>query len=168
MGTYIHSEAEVYDTTWGEWVSKRDDVFWQDYAMYAFLMGYQGRNDAQVPACIMAEPNGLPADHYPPEVDHDSHECGFGCCTMTDFERRFQWEFAHSHVYLPQLLAFDYDQTFENRRNYGPGDDVLPEGEGKVMTYRELLGPLYFERLEELKALDPLNYARVRVVMWLT
>ncbi len=52
---------------------------------------------------------------------------------------------------VEELLAFDYDQTVEDRRNRGPGDLTLPVGQGFVTTYRELFGPAWFKFLDDLK-----------------
>ena len=61
-----------------------------------------------------------------------------------------------------ELLAFDYDATFEDRRVSGeilPGvishGMSCPPGQGTVVTFREFLGQQYFTDLNKLKALGP-------------
>lgn len=74
-------------------------------------------------------------------------------------------KFGHDahHVYLSQLLDFDYEQTFEDLRvnrqiasNAWDGGCTGEQGEGKLLTVREFLGELFFKDLKELATLgDP-------------
>lgn len=68
-----------------------------------------------------------------------------------DDERRTQ-------IQVKDLLAFDYDQVFEDRRysrQTGPyrfdNACTYESGQGVMTTYREFLGPTWFKTLEFLK-----------------
>jgi hypothetical protein len=77
---------------------------------------------------------------------------------------RYPWDGAHSRTWvsLEELLAFDYDQVFEDRRDY-PQQETLPVGMGKMTTYREFLGGFFFQDLEAMKE------AKVeRILLWFT
>ncbi len=83
---------------------------------------------------------------------------------------------SRSHLYLKELLDFDYDKTFWNRRitriTYredgsvagSNGACLAEEGEGEIVSYRKNLGDWFFVHLEELKQIgEPEN---VRIVFW--
>jgi len=69
-----------------------------------------------------------------------------------------------SWLLVSELLNFDYDRVFWNRRvSKGEDHEALAyEGEGVHQTYRELLGPQYFATLDVLRSLG--DGDRVRVV----
>lgn len=79
--------------------------------------------------------------------------------------------YGHSWLLLKELLDFDYDQTFWDRRitreekpNCFNSAALAEEGEGQIITYREHLWEHFFEEIEILKTLgDPEN---VRIVFW--
>lgn len=139
MGCDIHTQAERRVD--GKW--KRLDGFapfdWRWYGMFGFLANV--RNYSEVPP--LAEPRGLP-----PDADYDEERDGD------------RWLGAHSFSWLSldELLAFDYDQTFEDRRyaaqtgpNLWNGGATAEPGHGKITTYRKFLGAAFFEDLRKLK-----------------
>ena len=161
MGCDIYSVAEVLDTSTGEW-KDAGDVFPLDdwgrewhkkdlgsepfphriYGLFGFLA------DVRNYACCtpLSEPRGFPDDWMstPKEEMHEDRH-------------------SKSWFLLSELLAFDYDQTFWNRRIFkdGSGVALAKEGEGTIQTYRDLLGVDYFKHLEILKTLGPPENVRV-------
>lgn len=169
MGCDIHSFAEVKRNNKWEKVNdhfslddydkeyykkeKGDNPFdWRDYSIFAFLAGVRNYDHCEP----ISKPKGLPEDLSDEVKQHyEDWECD-----------------AHSASYLKakELLEFDYDKTFWNRRitkvegNCTNGAALAEEGEGKVLTYRENLGEWFFKHLEELKTLgEPEN---VRIIFW--
>lgn len=121
--------------------------YWRSYSMFAFLADVRNYDHCEP----LSEPKGLPDDIS----DEVKEEYGEG------------WDY-HSASFLTvkELLDFDYDKTFWNRRVYkdGNGASLAEEGEGTVVSYRENLGEFFFKHLEELKELgDPED---VRIVFW--
>lgn len=155
MGTYIHAYAER--RTNGQWfpaslsglVNGEDHpakLFdGQNYTLFGWLADV--RNYAKVPP--LSQPRGLPED-----VSTD----------IADIARRAE---DASWLGLRELVAFDYDATFENRRTGNGGSqygDTYPAGKGQVMTYREAFGQWFFDALDRLKALG--SEDDVRIVFW--
>ena len=70
---------------------------------------------------------------------------------------------SHSWFLLSELLAFDYDRKFWNRRIHRGKDGaaLAQEGEGVHQTYREFLGRDYMDTLEVLKRLGEPEHVRV-------
>ena len=73
-----------------------------------------------------------------------------------------------SWQYVSELLEFDYDTPMEDRRvtrqmpsGILNGGCTCEPGEGEKMTFREFLGPAFFDDLEKLKA-----EGADRVVFW--
>lgn len=76
------------------------------------------------------------------------------------------WETdAHSESWLSleELLAFDYEQVMEDRRvtRNNDGGCTCEPGEGRKMTYREFLGPNFFDELQQAK-----SKGADRIVFW--
>lgn len=116
----------------------------RDYGLFGFLADV--RNYSMVPT--IAEPRGLPDDvseEIRQEWDDDSDIGGNNASWLS----------------LTELLAFDYDQEFEERSD---GHGTLPEGRGVRTTVRKLLGDWYFERLALLGGLGAPE--DVRLVFW--
>lgn len=119
----------------------------RSYGMFGFLADV--RNYSKVPP--LAEQRGVPADspeHGYYHQDSDYHSA--------------------SWLSVAELLAFDYDQTFEDRRytrQEGPnlfnGAATCEPGQGQQVTFREFLPEQFFEDLEKLKELGA-----DRVVFW--
>lgn len=172
MGGDIHSFAEVKNAQTGKW-EKVGEVFpldeydrkacnkefgdspfdWRSYSMYGFLAGVRNYSHCEP----LSEPKGLP-DDLSPEVAKEAEEwAGDG--------------HSHSWLTLKELLAFDYDKTFRDKRvtkqvapDFWNDAALAEEGEGAHVTYRERLGEPFFRALEVLKTLgEPEN---VRVVFW--
>lgn len=174
MGCNIHSFAETkVNGKWekvgehfslGEWEKKcykkekNDSPFdWRSYSMFAFLADVRNYDHCEP----ISEPKGIPDD----------------VCKEIKSEYEDWKSDAHSSSYLTlkELLDFDYDKVFWNRRisrtthnengvSYTNGASLAEEGEGSIVTYRENLGDFFFTHLSELKKLgDPEN---VRIVFW--
>jgi len=64
---------------------------------------------------------------------------------------------------LSELLSFDYDKTFLNRRIKAPiqGAALAQPDEGVRVTYRKFLGQDYFDTLEVMKGLGKPDHVRV-------
>jgi hypothetical protein len=160
MGCDIHSVVHVKRGGFWEIVTERlfpmdfpssgqthtiSPFDWRSYGMFGFLADV--RNYSHVPP--ISSPRGLPSDLQPRE-SLDRHS--------------FSW------LGLEELLTFNYDASFENRRsmrqeahNYWNGAADSGPGNGKQTTFREFLGPAFFRDLEIMSALDP-DPRNVRVV----
>lgn len=147
MGCYIHSyvECQSDDGTWTQepWevvVQFENGPFgWQDYGLFGWLADV--RNLSEVPP--IAEPRGLPDD-------------------VSDGVRKEYDDWygdGHSYSWLTvgELLAFDYDVTFEDRR-------VTTGHVGRTETLRGFLGDRFFRDLDTLRALN--EQRPTRVVFW--
>lgn len=158
MGCDIHSYVEIQIC--GIWERSDAAVFgppewpeagpfgWRSYAVYGFLAGV--RNYSCAP--VLAGDRGLPRD-------------------VSDQVRNayavWGWEVhSVSWVSLRELLDYDYDQEFEDRRVTcgGDGGALAEPGEGRRVTLRDFLGAAYFADLEKLATLGPPEH--VRVVFW--
>jgi hypothetical protein len=166
MGTSIVSWVETYDGE-GAWKAKfncfRPDSFEKQmeeqgpfsepfrnghYGWFGFLAGVRNY------ACCepLAPPRGFPDD-----CDRVGGCLANGVVDLEGLE-------SCSWLMLSELLNFDYDQVFWNRR-VSKGLDheaVAEEGEGRHQTYRDFLGPQYFATLDVLGGLGEGD--RVRVV----
>ncbi len=169
MGAGIHTEVEQYID--GEWVSFEEKVFpyfkhdgtivmrsspfeCKNYELFGFLSDV--RNYACIP--VIAERRGLP------EVDQPDFGTGLDAIFM---ERDYEAWPLHTHnhsgtwLLVSELMAYDYDTIFENRR--GDTIDTVPKGNGVLITVRESIGDEYFEHLEILKSIgDP---DKIRVII---
>jgi hypothetical protein len=172
MGCDIHSFAEIRNKETGKWekvgdyfsLDKFDQEYykkekgdrpfdWRSYSMFAFLADVRNYDHCKP----LSKPKGLPKD-----VCED---------IRSEWERWYGDGHSPSFLTAKELLDFDYDQTFWNRRvtkqtfpNTWNGASLAEEGEGTIITYRENLGDWFFIHLEELKQLgDPKD---VRIVFW--
>lgn len=157
MGCDIHSFVEVRPDD--RWV--RSDAQFQHYPDYAsdapfFHRSYSYfgfladvRNYSHSP--VIADPRGLPDDSTlsPDDVDY-ALDAGH----------------SHSWLMLAELLAYDYDQVFWDRRvtRDGNGAALAEEGEGEHLTLRAFLGEWFFETLAALGKLGAPE--DVRIVFW--
>jgi hypothetical protein len=120
----------------------------RDYGLFGFLAGVRNY------ACCepLAPPRGLPED-----CDQS------GGCAPNDIEDLSGFH-SHSWLLLSELLSFDYDKVFWNRRIHRGKDGraLAGEDEGVHQSYRELLGSSYMHALEKMQTLGELD--RVRVV----
>lgn len=149
MGCDIHAYAE----------RKNGDV-WEDvgeifehvrsYALFGFLADV--RNYSEVPP--IAPQRGIPDD-----VSGD---------VQAAYENWDSDAHSSSWLSLAELLAFDYDQTTEDRRvtrQIGPrawdGGCTAEPGDGKRTTFRAFLVDWYFAELERLKTIGA-----ERIIFW--
>lgn len=117
----------------------RDMDDYQSYNLYGWLADV--RNYAQVP--VLAQPRGLPEDALPETREY--FEPGRGHWGLTWYT-------------VEELLDFDWNQPFENRRytaqvaeNVWNGAATAEPGQGRMTTYLEEFS--YFrDRLLEWKA----------------
>ena len=140
MGCDIHTSCERNVN--GRWiaVNVNPEAFdWRSYGLFGFLADV--RNYSFVPP--LAPQRGVPSDVCPETIDHiglgDYHSC--------------------SWIAMSELLSFDYDKTFEDRRTtaqiapnawYGAAD--AGKGNGFITTFRDFLGRGFFEELKRLQA----------------
>jgi len=168
MGCDIHSYAEVNRNDKWEMVTDHFDInyykkekgdspfTWRSYSLFAFLAGVRNYDRCEP----ISELKGLPddiSDGVSDEYGSDSiYDCDYHSLTF---------------LTLKELLDFDYDKVFWNRRvtkqispNCSDGAALAEEGEGKMISYRDNLGLSFFNVIDELKELgEPEN---VRIVFW--
>lgn len=174
MGCDIHSFAEVKrndkweevtDSIFPDYEGKTSEVFnYRDYSLFAFLAGVRNY-DCCTP---LDEPKGLPYDSEKLKTLVD-----YGYSTKVELKQDLEENDYHSYSWLTlkELLDFDYNKTFWNRRICKQmsltcwfGIELAEEGEGKIISYSDNLGESYFEIIDILKTLgEPEN---VRVVFW--
>lgn len=119
----------------------------RNYGLFGFLAGV--RNYARCEP--LARPRGLPAG------------CdAAGGCRVNNIDSLDDFH-SHSWFLVSELLAFDYDRQFWNRRIHRGKDGaaLAREGEGVHKTYREFLGLAYMDTLESLKRLGKPGQVRV-------
>lgn len=145
MGMDIHTRAQRrtpngWEDVRGGFVEGADPFDWRSYGMFGFL-GVATRNYSRAPA-IVAEPRGLPAD------------CG------DELRDEFDGLIYKSFLSIEELLSFDYDHEFEDRRTARKVDagyvnhaHTCDPGDGEVTTLRAFLGEDFFSDLERLKVL---------------
>lgn len=160
MGCDIHSLVEVFDPDKGRWLEVGDvfpaDEFnrklykkdklsepfqYRSYGLFGFLADVRNYSRCQP----LSQPKGLPPDWK------DGH--------------KEEWEDRHSHSWflLKELLEFDYDKTFWDRRvsKEGSGAALANEGEGRIISYQDFLGKPYFDILDVMKTIGPPEFVRV-------
>jgi hypothetical protein len=165
MGCDIHTAVEVKNGDGWHWdrSEKFPDVYregkftdepfdWRSYGMFGFLANV--RNYSQVPTIV--EDRGLPDDLSPELADQD------------DDDARWLGNHSFSYLTLRELLDYDYDQVFWDRRitrqeapNYWNGAALANEGEGQHLTIREFLGDGFFGQIEILKTYGEPDDVRV-------
>lgn len=170
MGCDIHSFAEVKRKnkwekvgdyfmldTWSRKYFKKDkgeEPFSnRNYSLFAFLANVRNYDHCEP----ISETKGFPRDASKEVKEH--------------YENSIGYSHSVSNLSLKELLDFDYEKEFWNRRvskqtgpNSWTGAGVAEEGEGEIITYRENLGENYFSVLEELKELGEPD--DVRIVFW--
>ena len=158
MGCDIHSRVQVRKD--GIWETVEDELFpmrfewaghthtkepfeWRSYGMFGFLADV--RNYSHVPP--ISQPRGLPVG-----LNTDSDDYEFG-------DHSFSW------LGLEELLTFNYDAVFEDRRCMRDGNGAADSGVGNGVqtTFRKFLGPDFFRDIEIMRGLanDP---ADIRIV----
>jgi hypothetical protein len=123
------------------------------YGLFGFLADV--RNWACCKAISM--PRG-----FPPDFDLEGGFLASGCYAYDEGVPNFDGYHSHSWLKLAELLNFDYEKVFWNRRIRGPGGLALArEGEGVHETYRSFLGRRYFESLDVMAGLGAPDCVRV-------
>lgn len=169
MGCDIHSFAEKKVNN--KWKRVEEKIFlertepfgWRSYSMFAFLADVRNYDYCDP----ISEPKGFPDDS---EFLNDPSEYDTSKTNKEYLEEDYDYH-SHSYLTLKELLDFDYDKTFWNRRitkQTGPnswnGASLAEEGEGEIISYRENLGKSFFKDLETLKTLgDP---EEVRIIFY--
>lgn len=159
MGASVYTLTEV-NVGKGDWVvvDSCRPFEGQNTGFFAFLANF--RNDFMLTP--VTHHDGLPDGHE--SVEQVINLLGDKGFVSRYPDRILEGNFP-VHVYLNELIEFNYDQQFENLRNYGPGlNDSVEPGEGVMTTYRELLGHKYFADLESLKEIGEPCDVRVIVV----
>lgn len=196
MGCDIHIFTEVRNSE-GRWVENDKKIFpdwdgklysspfdYRHYSMFSFLAGV--RNDSKI--APISEPRGLPNDsewlnavskyaYTKNPMNGEDIPISEQDTNRRDIEQDFNYH-SLSHLYLKELLDFDYESTLEDRKESSvfkskDGNTVMmgsifnstvPKGDGVIKTYREFLGDNFFKELERMKQLgEPGN---VRIVFW--
>lgn len=186
MGADIHSFVEIKKD--GKWELFENEVFpdyrdkktsdpfgHRNYSVFGFLADVRNYSHCK-PIC---EPKWLPEDseYLNSQSDHGFNWLGE---KGTSTKRHDILEDGNYHSYswltLKELIDFDYDSTFEDRRitinhfnEYGGvigsnGSGISEVGGGSIISYREHLGESFFEDLKILKTLgDPEN---IRIIFY--
>jgi hypothetical protein len=144
MGCDIYIEAHKLTPDGGYTVDLSFIPFdWRDYGMFGFLAGV--RNYSEVPP--ISPPRGLPY-----WVERQGKRDGWYGVEADEYGFRFG-DHSFSFLYVKELLDFNYEQTFENRRCTinGNGGSTCLIGEGEVVTFREFLGEEFFSNLDTLQ-----------------
>lgn len=174
MGKHINTYIEIYDPKSNSWKERFDVAFpeskyiafeqvgtfdstrpfmWRNYCLFGFLADYCNYHD--IPS--LTGLRGLPKD-----ID-------IRIRLMFNLDVSF---LDSSWILLSELIDFDYDQTFEDRReivakdefSVSYRDNLVPVGSGILKTVKEALGDRFFQNLDQLKKLgDP---DKVRVIIW--
>jgi hypothetical protein len=143
---------------------KGDSPFYlQSYSVFGFLADVRNYDHCEP----LSDPKGLPDDS---EYLNTETTDMWGS-KETNKSRILYDNHSASYLTLKELMDFDYNKTFWNRRiskqtsPHGWNSSALAEeGEGKIISYRENLGEMFFIHLEELKQLgEPED---VRVIFW--
>lgn len=198
MGADIHSIAEVRKdgkwlpiesdgriSTWGTFFSKESKFLNpfdnRDYAVFGFLADVRNYSHCQ-PIC---ECKGLPDDsEYLNSISPYAYDINpMNGEPIPENERETikrdimeQDYHSYSWLTLKELMDFDYEKTFWDRRitrttymadgsvSGVNGAALAEEGEGQIITYREHLGEWFFKDIELLMTYS--SPENVRVIFW--
>lgn len=162
MSVSFESYIEVKNPESGKW-EPRDSPDDRDIFSYEALQFLGDCHNKQHFCPVMPIHHGWPKDS-----DWLNEEiAGFWGPSTRREEIDNDNNFSHGWVSLSELLAFDYDQFFEDRydnNHRGPGgrdERLLPEGKGEIKTVRVFLGDFFFSRIEILKTLGEPENVRV-------
>lgn len=158
MGADIHCFAEVKrnNNKWYRTETPEEPFGWRSYAVFGFLAGVRNYSECKP----ISEPRGLPCD---------SEYLNTKVLTKTKREYILGLDyFSHSYLTLKELIDFDYNQTFWDRRvtkqvspNMWNGAAKAEPGEGQIITYREHLGEDFFKHIEMLQDLGSPEDVRI-------
>jgi hypothetical protein len=145
MGCDIHSYAERETTIGFFYIPDVGRFDGRSYLIFGFLAGV--RNYSYLPQ--ISEPRGFPEDASD-FVKEEFNEWGIDAHTP-------------SWLLIDELVNFNYDQETEDCRATinNDGGCTCEKGKGRKGTYREFLGPYYFEWINEIK-----NSGATRIVFW--
>lgn len=164
MGTSIATQLQIqtvdgwddiYDPLFSQYDEATCNPFLeQNYGLFAFLADV--RNYACIP--VLSQPRGLPPTNTPTDTE--------GLGSLWEFNRRTDWPEHEDNscatwFLVSELLAYDYDTVFENRRNGDSRDEPVPVGCGELTTVREYIGSKFFEDLEVMRQLGEPEKIRV-------
>lgn len=161
------------DSSWGTFYCKKDKFFapfnWRSYAVFGFLADVRNYSHSEV----ICEPKGFPDDSEvlnQPVEQNDVYGNSSEIVTLKDELEDTDYH-SRGWLTLKELLDFDYDKTFWDRRvmkqtshNVWNGAALAEEGEGKTITYREHLDVGFFNDLETLKSFG--NPEDVRIIFY--
>lgn len=165
MGTSITTQAQVKNKE-GEWEDVDKEIFTaygrpasspftqQNYELFSLLAGV--RNYAIAP--VIKNPVGLP-----PESEYESRYQGALEFPYSEPFSIHDGNHSKTWYLLSELLGFDYEQIFENRRSEFCSSETVPKGEGRMMSVRQCVGSVYFDDLVVLSSLAGPD--DVRIVM---
>jgi hypothetical protein len=150
MGCDIHAFAERKNSE-NKWVLVMGGVFSnRNYGVFGFLANT--RNYSVVTPISL--PKGLPDDISNPVQAVRNIWAGDG--------------HSDSWLSIEELISFDYDQEFEDRRvtkqiapNYRDGGYTCEEETGIKTTFRNFLGSDFFQELDSLK-----ECGAQRIIFW--
>jgi hypothetical protein len=149
MGCDIHCEAHKVNEDGSYTVLDFSPFDWRCYGLFGFLANV--RNYSCVPP--IAESRGLP-EWVTRQKEQKEPYSMYGCHDENDY---FSFgEHSFTYLMVAELLNFDYDSTFEDRRCSinGNGGSTCDVGQGTIVSFREFLGEGFFEDLETLKELN--------------
>ena len=184
MGADIHGFLEVKRD--GKWERYSGGIFpggsnmpfdWRSYGIFGFLADV--RNYSHIPP--LGEPKGLPDDSEylnaaidkPMRYSYGYIDNGTAYTVADTF--MFDIDY-HSHTYytLRELISFDYNNVFEDRRKIvlrlqdgDVGYDKtleVEQGGGEWVSYKEFFGEDFFKCIEIMETLGGPD--DVRVVIW--
>lgn len=149
MGCDIHAWIEVKNED-GTWSGVEQPYISRSYGLFGLLANV--RNYSHVPS--IAESKGVPVDaseEYRNSVEYwdgDGH--------------------SHSYLTLEELLNYNYNQVFWNRRvtkqiapNYWNGASLAEEGEGTHEVVKAFIGENFFKILDQMKSLGSPDNVRL-------
>ena len=148
------------DGTYGNMYLKPE---WQSYGLFAWLANVRNNEHQIVP---LSMPRGFPEDLKKKikQQEEEEHSLGFGgydsynppqdSLTRSIFGDACYEVHSISWFSIEELLAVDYDQIVEDRRNYDfhyHGSDPLPIGQGNKETLRDFIGKTFIKDLQSFK-----------------
>ena len=166
MGASISTQVQMF--TNNQWVDFLEQAFTsykeytnrpfteQNYGLFAFFADV--RNYSCIP--VLDEPRGLPAVDEP-----DFGEGLQAVWSRSDWEPWPEHCDNHSATWflVSELLCYNYDILFENRRSISGFEETVPAGLGELISIKEYIGHKFFDDLYILQNLgDP---TKIRVVI---
>lgn len=165
------------DSSWGTFFAKKDKFFapfnWRNYGVFGFLADVRNYSCSEV----ICEPKGFPDDSEVLNQPVEQNDVYGNSNDIVTLRNELDDSDYHSKSWLTlkELLDFDYEKTFWDRRisrtthnefggSFTDGAALANEGEGKTITYRDHLGESFFKDLETLKTFG--NPEDVRIIFY--